>query len=132
MNPARKRWTPDEDEYLATMYGTGLLDMISERLGRSEKAIQQRAHRLSIPGMRSQGRRLVPDHAALTAFDGACVNEADVLGRLRVAAGISMKALSMRSGYRLNDKRLLGNPTLRKAIDIANSLGFELVLRRRA
>lgn len=41
-------WSSDEDEYLRTMYGTGLIDVLAERLGRTERAIVQRAFNLRI------------------------------------------------------------------------------------
>lgn len=127
-----RKWTPEEDEYLVTMYGTGLIDVMVERLERTKKSIQLRAHRLRIPSGRRRGCRLEPDRVALATLDGAVVADADVLNRVRIATGVAMATLEKRSGYKLNDKRLLNNPTLRKAIDVAGALGFELVLRRRA
>jgi len=132
MRPTRKRWTPEEDEYLATMFGTGLIDVMADRLGRTEKGIRLRANRLRIPGVRRGGRRLEPDLAALAALEDIPVNESDVLNRVRLASGVGLDALSKRSGYGLNCQHNLSNPTLRKAIDVAGALGFDLVLRRRA
>lgn len=81
---------------------------------------------------RHRGRQAPPhDEAALDALDGAPVLAEGILDDLRKASGMTYLQVSERSGYRVEGRAELRNPSLRKAIDIAGAMGFELVLRRR-
>lgn len=128
-----RRWTPDEDRILIDLYGTGLIWLLSERLGRTEKAIRVRASHLGlVRDQQHDGRRTAPDIDAFVALDGVVIQNADVLNAIREASGITWPRLQADSGYFVSQRRHLVNPKLRKVIDLAQAMGFELVLRRRA
>ena len=82
---------------------------------------------------RHRGRQAPPrDETALAALDGAPVVAENILDDIRKASGMTYKQLGERSGYAADNHGSLRNPSLRKAIDIAGAMGFDLVLRRRA
>lgn len=43
-----KLWTPDEDEALACLWGSGMIARIARELGRSQSAIRGRAQKLGL------------------------------------------------------------------------------------
>ncbi len=127
-----KRWTPHEDQVLIDLYGTGAIWSLVERLGRTEKAIRARAFHLGLVIHPDRdGRRTAPNSEFLARLDGAVVDDPDVLIALRSAAGYPWPRLQAESGYSVSNPRHLRNPKLRKVIDLAQAMGFELVLRRR-
>lgn len=81
---------------------------------------------------RRRGRQAPPrDETALAALDGAAVVAENILDDIRKASGMTYKQVGERSGYSVDNHSALRNPALRKAVDIAGAMGFELMLRRR-
>lgn len=129
--PYQRTWTPEYEAFLRENYRDMPIDVIAESLGFSKSAVYARAHVLGLKRS-AGGPSLRANERKLDELDGAVIAEGDVLQTLRKAAGVPLVKLEKLCGWTLNADTHLANPSMRKALDVAEALGFELVLRRKA
>jgi hypothetical protein len=128
---SRKRWTAEEDELLRELYPTHGAKHVAAFLdGRHVKQIYARAKVLGI--RRTFCRDF--DLAALASFDKAEIGVGGTIAKLMQAAGLTIRQIAEASGYSrtvVSRWRSGDGISLRSAVDLCQTLGFDLVLRRR-